>query len=354
MSLPWHDEGDESYWQQVARAPLVPMAWGFEAGVRAHRSLYRTGLRSQRSLPCQVVSIGGLVAGGSGKTPLAAWLARRLRARGVAVALASRGYGRATSEPVTLVSDGRVIRAAVARTGDEPLVLAAEAPGVPVLVGRDRGIAGLRAAGAEGAELLILDDGMQHHRLQRDVEIACVDAGMGFGNGWCLPRGPLREPLAGLSRCDAVVVVDGDLKERDRARLRGVVPGVRQFRANRRIRGFRRLGERRLVSPESFAGESFGVLCGIGSPAALRRSLADRGIEIASERLFPDHHRYRPCDLVGLEDAASRWIVTSKDAVKLRPAWFGPAEAWVVDMELDVVDGDSFVEWLTRALAAAR
>jgi len=196
----------ESFLGALWLSPLIPLAWLYALGARLHRMAYRVGLLRAVHLPVRVVSVGNLSVGGSGKTPLAAWLARELHARGVKVALLSRGVGGRRSDQVNVVSDGSRIWLGPSDVGDEPVLLAQEVPGVPVLAGRNRAALALRASSTLGVELVLLDDGFQHHRVARDLDLVCIEAGLGLGNGWTLPRGPLREPTRVLFGADAWIV----------------------------------------------------------------------------------------------------------------------------------------------------
>jgi tetraacyldisaccharide 4'-kinase len=288
-----------------------------------------------------VISVGNLGVGGSGKTPTAAWLAASLHRRGHKVVLASRGYGRQGREAIVTVSDGRFIHATVEQAGDEPFVLAAHAPGVPVLVGRDRALVGLRALSAHGADILVLDDGFQHHRLARDFDLVVLDGAEGLANRAVLPRGPLREPVAALRFADAIAVVDGPLPAEDDALLAALAPGAARFELRRAPRALRRLGEDGLAPgepPVSLAGREVGLLSGIARPASFRRTALALGARVVAERAFPDHHRYRPSDLDGLEARAPLWLTTEKDAVKLAPAWLAGADLRVLSIALEGVD----------------
>ena len=166
---------------EPARPPaLLPLALASGVGRRAPGCIARSTAPARCAatrLPCRVISVGNLGVGGTGKTPTAAWLAAGLQRRGYRVVLASRGYARKGREPILTVSDGRFLHATVEQAGDEPFVLAAHAPGVPVLVGSDRALVGQRALSAHGAEILVLDDGFQHHRLERDLDVIVCDGG---------------------------------------------------------------------------------------------------------------------------------------------------------------------------------
>ena len=357
--MSWLAARDPSEEGALARALLLPLdaaAVGYALGARLHRALYAGGWMHPRRLPCRVVSVGSLLVGGSGKTPLAAWVAGRLRARGHRVVLATRGYGRTRRDAVHALTDGLRVRGDLVGMGDEPWVLAAHAAGVPVLVGRDRGLVGLRAVSAFGADVLVLDDGFQHHRLARDVDIVAFDAGFGFGNGRVLPRGPLREPPSALARAHAVAVVDGSLSESDQQRLdeHGVNPfAIRARRQPSRLRpiagppgGGRRTGE----PATALAGLRVGLLAGIGRPDAFRRTLLGMGATVIAERTFRDHHRYRPRDLRGLHEEADVWVTTEKDAMKILPGWARGIDLRVLAIELVVEAEAEVLDWLESRL----
>jgi tetraacyldisaccharide 4'-kinase len=298
--------------------------------------------------------VGSLLVGGAGKTPTAAWIASRLHQRGHAVALASRGYGGAARAGVAVVSDGVRVHADARQAGDEPLLLAAHAPGVPVLVGRDRARAGQRAIALFGIDVLVLDDGFQHHRLARDVELLTFD-GAGLGSGHLLPRGPLRERLAEASRADAVVVIDGPLPRADAAQLSAYARAARWVAAHRRPTSLRPLRGGTGEPPSVLAGREVGLLAGLARPGSLRRTLEALGARVVAERRFPDHHRYRPRDLRGLAAAeAPLWITTEKDAGKILPSWVEGLDLRVLAIELAVDGSDAFIDWLEQRLAQQR
>jgi tetraacyldisaccharide 4'-kinase len=334
----------------LALAPLLPVSWLYGLVAAGHRALYRRGVRAPVRLPCRVVSVGNLGVGGSGKTPTAAWLADALHARGHRVALASRGYGGRRGRGVVVVSDGRHVLSRVEEAGDEPLLLAAHAPGVPVLVARDRALAGWRALAAFGAELLVLDDGFQHHRLHRDLDLVMFDGATGFGRGGCLPHGPLREPAGALRAADAVGVVDGPLAERAEARVQGLAPEAFRFAATRRPASLRRLSGDERSAPQTLAGRQVGLLCGLGRPGGLRRTVEALGARVVAERSFADHHAYRPSDLAGLEAKAPLWITTEKDALKIPAAWARGADVRVLRIDLAVDDAPALLDWVESRL----
>jgi tetraacyldisaccharide 4'-kinase len=346
----WLATRDETPLRAAALLPLEPLSWLYGAGAWAHRALYHKGVLRRSRFPGHVVSVGNLVVGGTGKTPLAAWIATGLHRRGRKTAIANRGYGRRGSEAVIVVSDGRYVRSRAEVAGDEAMLLAAHAPGVPVLVGRERSLVAWRALSAFGADVLVLDDGFQHHRLHRDVDLVTFDGGLGFGNRRVLPRGPLREPARALRRAQAIGVVDGPLPAADAALIDRIAPGAHRFTARRAPVALRPLAGGASDSPELLADAEVGLLAGLAHPAGFRRSLEALGARIVSERVFCDHHRYRERDLRGLAADAPLWVTTEKDAVKILPSWTGRADVRVLQVALEVVAPDDLLGWIDLRL----
>lgn len=344
--------------------PLLALASGlYGASAWLHRRIART-LAPLRGRPaCVVVSVGGLTVGGAGKTPTAAALALGLRQRGLRVALASRGYGGSVRQRVQLVSDGARIHSNVALSGDESLVLAAHAPGVPVLVGRDRRLVGHHAVALFDAQVLILDDGFQHHRLVRDLDIVCIDGQAGLGNGRVLPWGPLREPASALRDADWLCVVDPVAGQPlPRSLAEDVAAGRPLLRARRRARFLAPLDPRltdragRRSDPASLAqlaGQAVGLLAGVARPASVRRTLESLGAHVVAERLFPDHHVYRPRDLADLDEGVSGWITTEKDALKILPEWLPEGRLSVLGIDVELEQPADFLDPI-EALVQAR
>lgn len=293
----------------------------FRLLVRLRRAAYGLGWAQAVRLPVPVVVVGNITVGGAGKTPLTVWLAQRLKAAGRRPGIVSRGYGGSISGVAAVAAD-----ADPARVGDEPLLLA-RASSVPIWVGRDRAAAAqaLLTAHPE-CDLILCDDGLQHYRLARDVEIVVFDA-RGAGNGHLLPAGPLREPLSRLGAAQALVC--NGLP--DSAALRAcqhlavfdmkLVPGEFQALAD----------PARRCTPADLAGRSLHAVAGIGDPRRFFRTLAELGLEFTPHP-FPDHHAYRPEDLAFAEDAVL--LLTEKDGVKC--AAFPLGEAWVLPVAASV------------------
>jgi tetraacyldisaccharide 4'-kinase len=326
----------------------------YEIGARLHRWVMKKSAPARGRLGCAVISVGGVTAGGAGKTPIAARLAYGLSRNGRRVVLASRGYRGATRDSVTVVSDGRYVRSNVEAAGDEALVLAAHAPGVPVLVGRDRRVVGHYAVSVFDAEILVLDDGFQHHRLARDLDIVCLDGGTGLGNGRLLPAGPLREPLAVLGEADWLCVVDGNGREEvTKEALDQASKSAEVMRAHRRpVELVHITDKERRLPVDALGGQRVGLLAGIARPESLRRTLEDLGAEVVFERTFRDHHAYRERDLQGLEESVDFWVTTEKDALKILPRWIEAVDLWILRIEAEIEDEQSVLERLDERLRA--
>ncbi|MDR2031770.1 MAG: tetraacyldisaccharide 4'-kinase [Azoarcus sp.] len=296
--------------------PLRPAAMLFRAAATLRRMLYRRDLLRRERLPVPVIVVGNIAVGGSGKTPVVAWLADELRRAGRRPGIVARGYGGdiAATGHACLVG----AEADPAACGDEPVLLA-RLTGCPVAIARDRAAAArvLLAAHPE-CDLIISDDGMQHYRLARALEIAVLDEAA-LGNHCLLPAGPLREPLVRLAEVD-LILAHGALSPRVRAAA-GATPIVAMRLAGERFRSLARPGEWRDAA--FFAGQRVHALAGIGQPQRFFDQLAAMGLAVTPHP-FPDHHRYRAADLAFAPGEPK--LMTSKDAVKCAP--FAPPDAW--------------------------
>ncbi|MDR2015817.1 MAG: tetraacyldisaccharide 4'-kinase [Azoarcus sp.] len=297
-------------------ALALPAATLFRSLAALRRGLYRHGILRREQLPVPVVVVGNVAVGGSGKTPAVLWLIEELRKAGWHPGIVSRGYGgrvTATGTPHLVVAgpDPDFY-------GDEPVMLARQT-GCPVAVGRDRPAAAraLLAAHPE-CDVIVSDDGMQHYRLARTVEIAVVDEAT-LGNHWFLPSGPLREPLARLAGVD-LILAHGELSPRLHAQM-GTVPVAPMCLVGERFRSLARPDE--WCGAEAFAGKKVHALAGIGQPQRFFDQLTAMGLDVIPHP-FPDHHRYRAADLCFAPGETK--LMTSKDAVKC--AAFAPPDAW--------------------------
>ncbi len=306
---------------------LFPLALLFTVASRLRRLAYRRGWFAAVSVGVPVVVVGNITAGGSGKTPLVIWLVGWLQARGYRPGVVSRGYGGAAPGCTVVQPDSDP-----AEVGDEPLLIRVKTA-APVVVGRDR-VAAARTLLARypGVDVIVSDDGLQHYRLARDVELAVIDAATGLGNGWPLPAGPLREPRSRLASVDAVIqVVRGAQPPR-------AYPPLATWRADYSAGSAWRLRaphDRRALS-ELPAAEWLAAT-GIGRPQGFFDMLAAQGIRFRA-RAFADHHAFRPGDL----PADAGVLMTEKDAVKCLA--FAGSDWWAV--ELEVAPETGFIDWL--------
>ena len=334
----------------VGAAVLAPLSWVYGRILAGRRGAWRSGRRAAVRLPCPVIVVGNLCVGGTGKTPVVAWLAWQLGALGRSVGIASRGYG-SSGHAARVVEEAGNWR----DFGDEPVLLRRRT-GVPVVVDPDRVTAARRLIEL-GADVIVCDDGLQHLRLARDFELVVIDGARGFGNGRLLPAGPLREPAARLRTADAVVI-NGEPRAGLLDELAGLgappplsmrmVPGaiepVRGVGAHQTmaediaaLRGAGGAGAalwgRRL---EDLRGLKVHAVAGIGHPARFFDLLRACGLEVIAHA-FADHHAFSARDLDLPGDAPI--LMTEKDAVRCAPwandrmgavpvtAQFSPADA---------------------------
>ncbi len=336
------------HWYRLSAVSLLlaPLSLAFSLIVRLRRAMYRAGLFRSFKLRVPVIVVGNLTVGGTGKTPLVLWLAGELRRRGKRPAILCRGYGGADAGP-------RAVRAGdeASRVGDEPLLLALRA-GCPVWIGRDRAGAGAALLDAHPeCDVILCDDGLQHYRLQRDVEIAVEDA-RGHGNGLLLPAGPLREPAdrpvdafvrnvePAERRVDARVI---DREPGEGARRAGDSQG-RAFAMRLEPEGFYFVHDpNRAVPPGELARKRLHAVAGIGDPQRFFALLARMGLEPVCHA-FPDHHAYAATDLAF--DDCDLVLMTEKDAVKCTR--YGRSD--LIALRVEAVLDPAFPDFITSRL----
>ena len=337
---------DAPFAARVMRA--APDFWGDEPGLAAGLlqpigAMWDAAGRVRRALahpyraPVPVICVGNLVAGGSGKTPVALALGHWLAARGVTAHFVTRGYGGRLAGPI------RVDRARhdAGAVGDEALLLAAA---FPSWVARDRG-AGVAAAAAAGARTVLLDDGFQNPSVAKSLSLIVVDAGYGFGNGRVMPAGPLRESLRhGLARADGVVLlgVTGEPARAAPIEIAGGLPVVPAVLAP--------------IAGERFAGSRLLAFAGIGRPEKFFATLRALGAALVDVRTFPDHHPFRAGELAQLRQAAdrarARLVTTAKDIVRISPA--GRAGIEVLEVEIRWPDPEALAGLVGPVVLSAR
>jgi tetraacyldisaccharide 4'-kinase len=332
---------------------LPPLSLLYGAITRTRLSLYRRGTFHTTKLDRPVISIGNITTGGTGKTPLVEYVARVIAAQGKKVCILTRGYGRKDPHLQVIVSDGYGVLASPSEAGDEPYLLATRLKGLAAVISSaDRIAAGQEAIKDFGTELFVLDDGFQHLRLARDLNVVTIDATNPWGGGRLLPHGRLRESIDGMSRADCVVITRCDQVES--------VEGLREEVS--RLTNGRPIFESRMrmvrLSPLKNGGETLApparvvAFCAVGNPSSFFESLRRVGFEVAVERSFPDHHVYSQEEIDAIvrsaKDAGAEFLVTTaKDAVKLRALAF-PIPCYVVEIEIGIECMDDFERLVTE------
>lgn len=322
---------------RAARAALLPLSAVYGGVVRVRGALYDGGLLARHTLPLPAVSVGNLSVGGTGKTPVASWIAGRLRDGGANPAILLRGYG-----------------------GDEPLVHEHLSPHIAVYADANR-VDSARRAAAAGADVLVLDDAFQHRRAGRDVDLVLVGAERWTGTVRVLPAGPWREPLSSLRRASMVLVtrkaVGPEAASAVADQLARRVPGMEVGTVALMPDSIVRYGtdERRPLA--ALAGSTVLAIAAVGDPGAFLRQLEQLGIA-AEPAIFPDHHAFTPAEIQRLAQRAERAkvaICTLKDAVKLAPGW--PRQApplWYVSQRVTVERGAGVLAALLDRIHHAR
>jgi tetraacyldisaccharide 4'-kinase len=312
----------ELWYRESARPSLLqPLSWLYGVITGARRRLYKQGWLRSESAGKPVVVVGNLTVGGTGKTPLVAWLAEQLANSGLKVGIVSRGYGRSSGVPQVVQGES-----GWRDVGDEPLLLR-RLTGCDTVVARDR-LSGARALVTMGADIVIADDGLQHLRLARQCEIVVIDGARGFGNGRLLPAGPLREPASRLR--DASIVVINGVPEHASLLTGPDRPSADAFQMSLQGDDAHRLDGLAIPQPlEHFRGRRVHAVAGIGNPGRFFRNLRARGLDVI-EHAFADHHPFVAADLTFADDLPV--LMTEKDAVRCRSLatprlWYVPVVA---------------------------
>jgi tetraacyldisaccharide 4'-kinase len=329
---------------RMGRVLLAPAAGLYAAGIGVRNAAYSVGVLRSRAAAVRTVSVGNVRVGGTGKTPLTRWLAAEIQARGVPLAILTRGYGGSARTP-HVVGDGTRVTSDVARAGDEAVMLA-RTSGVPVVAGADRAAAAALAVDTFHSRILLCDDAFQHRALRRDLDVVLVDAGERGGLGRLLPVGPLREPLRSLGRAHVILVREC---EGDAALPAPLRPEQRVLRV--------RFAPTALVQPAGAHWDAIGlaVLAGqrvlavsaVARPAALYRALRDWEAELVHVLEYTDHHAYDTRDWHAIAAAAKDVdliVTTEKDLVKLESFPFARGKLLALRLGVEVEDGDALVD----------
>ena len=337
---------------------------------------YKFGIIQSKKLDCFVISLGNITVGGTGKTPTAQHLAKYIRDLGYRVVILNRGYRAKWQGEVGLVSDGKHIYMEADQAGDEAYMLAKHLPEVPVLIGPDRSKTGQYAVEHFGAEVAILDDGFQHWKLKRDVDVVLIDSVNLFGNGYVLPRGTLREPITHLERADVCLMtkVDQGLPGfnkyiRDQIAKYGsnpiVVESIHHPQSFIELCDWKRNIADEGMPISTIKGKKVVALSAIGNPTSFEQTVCSTGAEIIESFRFPDHHEYTQEEMVDAMEQAVRQgaeaiVTTEKDAVKLPMEFLAavPEEraipVYILTVEVVLQDGKNEFEQLLKDKLAQR
>jgi tetraacyldisaccharide 4'-kinase len=328
----------------LERLGLRAASVSYGLAVRLRNVAYRRGWLACEQVPVPVVSVGNLTVGGTGKTPCVEYIARFYRGLDRRVAILSRGYGGGA---------GR---------NDEALVLEENLPDVPHLQGADRVALACTAVEELESEILVLDDGFQHRRLARNLDLVLVDASRPWGHGYLLPRGLLREPPSSLRRAGIILLTRCDqtpaeVRERLRHTLGRIAPEVPVVETRHSPVELRNSDEES-ASLDVLREGPVAAFCGLGNPDAFRRSLLDLGADVRDLRVYPDHHAYSREDVEELRrwaselDDRSNIVTTQKDLVKLRLSRLGDRPLWCMRIRLCVETGQDVLDGRLQAVLA--
>jgi tetraacyldisaccharide 4'-kinase len=330
-------------------------AWFYGRGAQLRRTLYARGLLRTKKLPAPVISVGNLTVGGTGKTPVVACLAGLWRDRGKRVAILSRGYG-GQIQVATRLSDGKRLYRKPPEVGEEPYWLARALPGVAVYTGACRYAAGLAAWQEFKPDLFLLDDGFQHFQLHRDLNLVLLDAASPFGNGYLLPRGPLREPLTALNAAQILILTRfehqhhqanlSDIQKRfpDKTVLTATIPPVR-------VTSY---PGGQAETPEAIRHHALVAFAGLAHPEVFAKTLQELGADLKGFQTFPDHHAYTPQELHKLVEVtqvqgAEALITTTKDWARLGERWDEGMLLWVLEVEARLSEPERLLSFLEQA-----
>ena len=337
-------------------AVLFAFSCVFRLVVAIRYWFYDLGILRRFPLGCQVISIGNVTAGGTGKTPVTEKFARELTLAGRKVAILSRGYRRKEApwwkrtftqviDPPLVVSDGRHVLLDAAVGGDEPYMLANNLPGVCVIVDRNRVKAGRWAIRHYGCDTLILDDGFQYQRLKHSLEVVLVDKTNPFGNGHMLPRGVLREPAKHIARADVIFLTksDGDTDE--------VIADIRELNGKAEIiecrhapRLLKDVWSREELPLDWLKGKTLATLSGIAVPQGFEDSLRRLGAKVIWCERYADHHRYDSSEIIyalnrTADLGAEALITTEKDAVRFPQLKTTPVPCYYLRVDIEILKG---------------
>lgn len=334
---------------------------------------FRNHPERSKSLPCMVISVGNITVGGTGKTPMTIYLATMLKNAGYRVAIVSRGYGGKASGTGGIVSDGEKVLLDADMAGDEPYMMARQLHDVPVVVWSNRYQAGLLAIKKFSPHILLLDDGFQHRKLKRDLDILLLDSNRPFGNGHLLPRGTLREPVAMIQRADILILTRAGssnpenflLEQLSSNGLEAVAAHTPLFLSSHKpylhsiiLPDDDKTGRYTTSyqeDPSLLNGKTVFAFSGIAKNSDFRESAATLGCRIAGYLAFSDHHPYNPSDFSRIVEAARKnnaemIITTEKDLSRINGRFNWPLPLSVIGVSVSIHEEKKFQELILKKI----
>ena len=320
----WNDDESINRYT-VIKILAVAMSLPYRLIITFRNWLYDKKIFAVVKLPCPVISVGNITAGGTGKTPCVVMLAQMLQSHGFKPAILSRGYGGKNTKSVNIVSDGKNILLDSKTAGDEPFLMAQSLRSIPIIVGPQRIKTGSAAINRFGANVLICDDAMQHRQIFRDISLVLLDSQDPLGNGHVLPRGKLREPIAGLERASAFLLTRTDETSKadninNKLKQVGNIP---IFTSIHKIKDVIKGDYSDKWPISGLKGKKVCAFCGIAKPDSFKKSLLAAQAHILSLDTFPDHHNYNRAELEIIKNKfydykADLIITTQKDGMRLQ------------------------------------
>jgi tetraacyldisaccharide 4'-kinase len=328
----------------------------YGGAVKLRRLFYKKNILTSKRLPCPIISIGNITLGGTGKTPMTIYVVQALKKLGYKVAVISRGYKGSAEKIGGIVSDGKVLLMTPDISGDEPYMMAKKLKDVPVIVGKNRFMAGRMAISKFDPDVIVLDDGFQHLKLQRDLDIVLLDYHRPFGNRHLLPRGVMREPVSALLSADAIILTKTDTVNNNETsslprKLRSFErkkPVYRSFHhpfVSKIINTEKKIFEKNMQealrqNPDCIKGRTVFAFSGLADNHNFLRTLKSLNCSVSGFMEFPDHHPYSERDLDEILSAAKRsmsecLITTEKDYVRIVHKIDWPNDLFVIGIEID-------------------
>jgi tetraacyldisaccharide 4'-kinase len=341
----------QGVWGGIGWVALTPLSLGFSLVARGRNFLYDHRLLPRERPTLCVVSVGNLTVGGTGKTPTVLWLAQALQQRGYRVGILTRGY-KGENGRITLVGTKGYPCATPAEVGDEPVMLARVFNGV-VIAGRDRAAAARFARTHFALDVVIVDDGFQYRRLERDLDLLLISGTQGRGNGWLLPAGPLREPLTAVRRADAVIITKSEeTKNFDWLGMRNGTPlFYGRLKSTELVTSIQR--QWRVLPLTTLVGKRVLALSGIADPTSFYRAVREWDADIAEVMEFPDHHVYTQAEWQAISRASQKFdlvVTTEKDLVKLERFPFATGKLVALRARMEIEHEDRLLALVERHL----